>query len=120
MRKFIFITFLVSSLAVIIFAFWLFSRQPSAEQMAKAFPNNAYQTFAQGKNVTLYSLKPGGNIAGAEEFYGYPVLAKTDIKDENLQTLLKRSLLNSMAFPDSAACFNPRHGLRIMSNEQTL
>ncbi len=118
MRKIILIILVVFGLAAILAAFWLFSKHPSAKQLAAAFPNNSAEIFNSGKSLTLFSLKPGEQIEGAENFHGFSILGKTEIKDENFQKLVKRAFLESLANgSERAKCFNPRHGLRISAGD---
>lgn len=107
-------------LTVLIFSFWLLSRQPSNEQINKAFPSDSFKLFNDGKNITLYSLKPGGQIESKEDFHYFTVLGKTEVKSGSSRFLLKHFLVNGMVSAYGAACFNPRHGLRILDEEKTL
>ena len=121
MRKPLFITFIIIALAVIVTSLWYFSRQPSPAQIARAFPNNSVQIFDLGKKVTVFALKPDGKIENAEEFHGYSVLGKTEIKDEDFQGLIKRAFLDSLlGGKEAAKCFNPRHGLRISDDKTSV
>lgn len=112
--------FIGVALTVLIFSFRLFSRQPSSEQITKAFPSDSFKLFNDGKNFTLYSLKPEGRIEGKEDFHYFTVLGKTEVKSGSSRFLLKHFLLNGMVSAYGAACFNPRHGLRISDGEKTL
>jgi hypothetical protein len=119
MRKIILIIFVVFSLSAILASFWLFSKHPSSEQIAKAFPNNSAEIFNTGKSLMLFSLKPGEQLEGTENFHGFSVLGKTEIRDENFQKLVKRAFLESLSIGASerAKCFHPRHGLRISAGD---
>ncbi len=113
-------TAIFTFLVIVAAFFWNYSRQPNAEIIAQAFPEDSFEIFSRGKNVTLYSLKPDRKIGGNEIFHGFTVLKKTKIDSSNKQFLLKRSLTNGMIGSQGAACFNPRHGLRIVDGEKTV
>lgn len=119
MRRYAFFIFIAISLAILGGAIWLFSLGPSEAQIKKAFPDGAYSFFQNAKSITLYSLKPDSPVEGAGDFHGYTILAKTEIKDERFGYLIKRSFLNSFSLGSGrAACFNPRHGLRLEDGEK--
>ena len=96
------------------------NRKPTPEQLSKAFPNDSYEVFTKSQQVTLYSLEPEKRIAGKELFHGYSVLGKTEVSNRKLQSELKSSLVKAMAGADGAACFTPRHGLRLTSGDKTV
>ena len=100
--------------------FWNYLRQPDAEQIAQVFPDDSDQVFNRGEKVTLYSLEPKESIDGSGKFHGYRILKETQIDGSSRQSLLKRSLTNGMVGSHGAACFNPRHGLRIVDGEKTV
>ncbi len=110
----------IISLLITAVIFWNYLRQPDAEQIAQVFPNNSYQIFNRGEKITLYSLEPKESIDGNETFHGYKILKETLIDSSSKQFLLKRSLTNGMIGSHGAACFNPRHGLRIVDGEKTV
>lgn len=122
LRQVIFYTFLVSTISITAFAFWLFSRQADKEQIAKAFPDQSFQTYSNGKTLTLYSIEPFKQIENAEDFHGSAILGKTEITNRSFLDFITHAFLNDMAnaFDASAACFNPRHGIRITDEKQTL
>src|SRR5436190_15427716 len=121
MRKIIFITFIILSLSAIIGSIWLFSKYPSAEQIAQAFPNNSAEIFNSGDKLILFSLQPEGKSFDAEDFHGYKVLKQTEIKEESFQKLIKNTFLKSLTDRnESAKCFEQRHGLRILRESSTL
>jgi hypothetical protein len=119
LRRIVFYTFLVSTIAVTAFALWFFSGSPGEEQMAKAFPLTSHQVFTEGKSLTLYALDPKEKIPGAEDFRGFSVRGKTEIRDRGFQNFLKNSFIKSLSDEASAKCFNPRHGLRISDGKRT-
>jgi hypothetical protein len=111
---------IIIGLVIIVFAFWNYLRQPNAEQIAKAFPEDSFEVFNNGKNITLYSLEPQEKNDRNDTFHGYKILKETVIDSSSKQFLLKRSLTNGMIGSHGAACFNPRHGLRIVDGEKTV
>ncbi len=119
LHKIVFYTFLVSTISILAFAFWIFSEEPNKEQIAKAFPLDSYQVFTKGKNVTLYFLEPSQKNQKKETFHKYTVLEKTEIKEKSFQSFLKNSFIKSITNKESK-CFNPRHGLRISDGKQKL
>src|SRR5918993_1481937 len=96
------------------------NRKPAPEQPRKAFPNDSYEVFTKSQQVTLYSLEPEKRIAGKELFHGYSVLGETEVSSQKLQSELKSSLVKAMAGAYGAACFNPRHGLRLLNGDKTV
>ena len=80
--------------------------------------------FAKGQ-LFLYSLDPKGGIGYAvnndEVFHGFTILGRAEITDEKD----KAALINGFAKGISentntfAACFNPRHGLRLKVGTNT-
>lgn len=119
-RKIIFPILAIVALVILIFVVRDLSQQPSSDEIAKGFPADSYQVFKNGKNVTLYSIQPESSGRDGESFHGFLVLGKTLVNSENSQVLLKHFLLNAIPDAYGAACFNPRHGLRITDNEKTL
>ncbi len=121
LRKVIFYTFLVSTISITAFAFWFFSSHPTEEQITEAFPSNSYQTFSNGKKLTLYSIEPFKKFENSEKFLNYSVISKSEIHDGSFQKFLKHAFLNDASTTlQGAACFNPRHGLRISDGSETL
>ena len=119
MRKPLLIIFVIVTLSIMVSALLYFAQKPSDEQIRRAFPNNSAEVYDLGKNVTLFALKLDGKIENAEDFHGYSVLSKTEIKDQDFQELVKNAFIKSLSGgTESTKCFNPRHGLRI-SNDKT-
>lgn len=121
LRSIIFFAFLAISLGVTAFAFWYFSFSLSEDQRAKAFPESSYQIFKTSDRLTLYLLDPTGKSGAKENFHGFSIITKTEIKARNHQNLLKRSFLKSIiSNVEKTECFTPRHGLQISDGKQTL
>jgi hypothetical protein len=77
--------------------------------------------------VELYALRPeparfesAGD--GTRRFHGYEVLADAALTDPLLATQLAQLISRGLAESDGSAalCFNPRHGLRVVRDGQTL
>ena len=121
-RKIVFYSFLTVTILVAVFAFWLFSRQPAAEQLKSAFPSDSFSVFQNGDSMTLFAIKPLREGSKDDNFQGYPVLGKSEIKNPNFAAFLKRSFLNDVAnsFDVPPACFSPRHGIRVVHEGKEL
>ena len=121
LRKIIFFAFLAITLAITAFAFWYFSHPLSEEERAKAFPENSFKILKNSDKLMLYALNPVSKTQSAEDFRGFPVITKTEVKTKTHQNLLKRSLLKSMIGETvKNECFKPRHALRLSDGKQTL
>lgn len=78
------------------------------------------------KQLELYSLAPRGKDDSEpkqtqETFHGWRVLGKTTIPDSRLQSKISRKLTEGLESQHGgrAACFEPHHGLRIVTDEGT-
>ncbi len=82
-------------------------------------PKDVSAAFEKATEVTLYSLDPGHGYKGDDNFHGWKVLGKTTLKDDQLKKVWSavekgRKASNGMV----AACFNPRHGLRVVRDKE--
>lgn len=96
------------------------TRQTTMAEVNRAFPPESYQLFLKAEKLTLYLLKPESTNADAEKFQGYEVAGKTEIAEVRHQKELKGAFIREMAGAKGAECFNPRHGLRVVSEEKTI
>jgi hypothetical protein len=87
------------------------------------FPSAALQALRQDDHAVLYSLEPNQEMnpdSPRELLHRYPVLGKTELSSardrEMLETLLEDS---THGVRDAAACFEPRHALRIKGPQGT-
>jgi hypothetical protein len=68
--------------------------------------------------LIVYSTEPDGNrgAAGEEVFHGHLVLGKVEVHDpERRAELWKEFKASLTTTPNEVKCFNPRHGLRVVS-----
>jgi hypothetical protein len=79
------------------------------------------------ESLVLYSLQPtwfGENVAKNEEeqFHGFKVLGKTEIKDAAVRRKIMTALSDAIARRPKvgAKCFEPRHGIRVASAGRTV
>lgn len=121
-RKLVFLAFLGITLAITAFAIWFFSSLPGEDRIAGAFPADSFEVFKNSQTLTLYVLDPDKKTSGAGSFQGYAVIRQTRIRDRNLQTFLRRSLIRSITRPHqpTAACFRPGHALRVSDGRRSL
>jgi hypothetical protein len=86
---------------------------------------NAIPDIADQDQLTLYSIDgkrfgPGKNPDAAETFYEYPVLGHIDMIDGQQRRDLLAALRNGLnEGKQTAKCFWPRHGIRIVSHGKT-
>ncbi len=75
--------------------------------------------------VTLYSLDPVTRVETTKTddqiFHGYDILGKTELSDPKEKSLLLKSFAQGVRESNGmvAACFDPRHGIRIVSDSST-
>ena len=80
--------------------------------------------FTKGQ-LFLYSLDPKGGIGYAvnndQVFHGFTILGKTQIMDETDKAALVRDFAKGIGENTNTfgACFNPRHGLRLVVGSNT-
>ena len=91
----------------------------------KLSESEVLQILATSDSAVLYSLEPwtSPNTAG-ERLQGFLVRGKTELdhsKTQEATTAFKDAILawESSGNNFAAACFDPRHALRIVSNEHT-
>lgn len=115
------ILFLLIGVSVVGWGIYAFQRLTTPEttmaEVNRAFPADSYQIFLNGSKLTLYALKPERQNETGENFHGYRILGKTEIDPVQHQKELKGAFIREMAGAKSAACFNPRHGLRVVGNK---
>lgn len=96
------------------------TRQTTMAEVNRAFPPESYRLFLKAEKLTLYALKPESTNTDAEKFQGYEVAGKTEIAEVKHQKELKGAFIREMAGAKGAACFNPRHGLRVETEGKTI
>ena len=95
----------------------------NAEDAPKRLLPEVAQALESASSITLLSLDP--NIQDArpftKKFHHYRVLGQTDVTDlgsqERVATAIKNAVRDFNGL--SAACFNPRHGVRIVTPQGT-
>jgi len=77
--------------------------------------------------LILYSIRGDAyrytrNVKSAEDFHGFPVLGKMEIREAEKRGVIAAALKQGIASAsgDVIACFWPRHGLRVVSNSRTV
>jgi hypothetical protein len=92
----------------------------------RAFPNrDARITFEKSERLIVYSLDPGSEGRDlnpkAEQFHGFSVLGRTEIKDKRTQEEIVTDLYSSLSYlGQMALCWEPRHGIRAIRDGQTV
>lgn len=88
----------------------------------RSLPAPIVDAFANPDEVTLYSLTTEWAGGSLEQFHGFAVLGKTEVKDAATRRKLFTAFANGIEDHDGsvAACFIPHHGLRVRTGKQTL
>lgn len=86
-------------------------------------PKEAKEAFQKAAEFDLYSLDPspeGRNDKSPERFHGWKVLGKIALKGDTARTI-HDAIEKGREDSDGkvAACFNPRHGVRIVQDQKT-
>ena len=97
--------------------------KPTAKQLAAAFPAGSRSILRESDTLILYRLT--GSAFRTEKgdfgFDGYPMVGKTIIRDKATRQKIITAYEEGLADTNfSAACFNPRHGIRVEKNKQRL
>jgi hypothetical protein len=116
-------------------AWWAFAqhgkpeplRIPTREELQRAFPHDVDAVLENAKRFVLYSTSPTPSGVEKERFHGYGVLGKMTVADPAPKKQLLAALYDGIAeaqrptkegFRHTAAgCFNPRHGIRALSQD---
>lgn len=81
-----------------------------------------YRTVGTPDQLTLYSLdfrafEPGATVvAKTQLFHGYPILGKMEIAEAEQRLEIHVAVTNAIGGDEFAACFWPRHGLRVVQD----
>lgn len=78
---------------------------------------------AAPKDALAVAPKPATEApAAAEAFHGWHVLGKTTVKDAEVRQKFVAAFLKGVAENEgiAAGCFNPRHGIRMVHDGQTI
>jgi hypothetical protein len=70
--------------------------------------------------IEVMALDPRGGDESKDAFHDYKVLARTTVKDEDARKTLAAAVLKGIAEGEAITkCFEPRHGLRVVSKRKT-
>lgn len=85
-------------------------------------PQYAIDALDNGESFELLSLDPTElDKPATDRFRGYRVLGQTTITDDTMRNQLVAALKKGVEARDGyAACFNPRHGIRVVHNGKTV
>jgi hypothetical protein len=102
--------------AVTLAVYWAAARDNS-------IPKDALEAFEKATEFEMYSLDPGrvpAKDAGTGLFHQWKVLGKTTVKGDEVKTV-RTAVVKGAEDSDGmvAACFNPRHAIRIVHDKKT-
>lgn len=85
------------------------------------FSKEVRQALQDAETMELISLQPERD-ASADGFHDWKVLGRTKIDGSRERSRIASSVLKGISESDGsvAACFNPRHGIRVVVKEQTI
>src|SRR4051794_13315589 len=88
-------------------------------------PQPALTALEKGKKFELYSLSPEHFAADKlppKHFHSWEVLGSTKVEKADVRQKLVAALKKAAAENDgvAAACFNPRHGIRVVHDGKTI
>lgn len=83
-------------------------------------PEELQAILDKAEEFELYSLSPEPQKEDA--FHGWKVLGKTTVKDAEVRKKLVAALKKGVSENEGevAACFNPRHGIRVTHDKKTV
>jgi len=93
----------------------------SANEVRNVIPATAAAILEQADHFELLSLNPSYQQKAAEgDFHGHRVLGTAAINDDETRKKLVSTFKGAVAENQGivAACFNPRHGIRVTRNEK--
>jgi hypothetical protein len=93
----------------------------AASEVRNVIPATAAAILEQADHFELLSLNPDQRRKAAEgDFHGYRVLGTAVISDTETRKKLVSTFKKAVAENQGtiAACFNPRHGIRVTRNEK--
>ncbi len=97
-----------------------FHREENVFSPAEQKVLNSAQQF------TIFALNPGGRPTEGEEvageFHGFPILGQAEIRNPAERAALLHALYYGIddSNGNAASCFDPRHGIRVTSNGETV
>ncbi|WP_417384005.1 hypothetical protein [Gimesia sp.] len=112
----------VLSLMLVLLLIGCTSDRPSMEPSGDKMPADAAAALKEAPEWELFSLNPciEEDPDDASRFHGWKILGSTRITDATTRQQLLQSLEESVAANPGivAACFSPRHGIRVKYKEQ--
>lgn len=109
-----------SRAGLLVLCLMLWSCQDAAPPAGAKLPAEAEAALRLAPKWELFSLDPEvePDEAKPETFHGWKVLGSVEIKDKSTRQKLLDSLRASVAANPGvvAACFSPRHGIRVKQN----
>jgi hypothetical protein len=91
--------------------------------MPNEIPKDARLALEQADSFELFSLSPDRPEKPLKDgFQGWKILGKTSVKDKEVRKKLVTAFEQGIEQMDGlpAACFNPRHGLRVTRKGKTV
>ena len=84
-------------------------------------PDDVRAVLESADQFELLSLNPDPREKPKDGFHGWKVLGRTTVKDADTRKKLVDALQKGVAENDGtvAACFNPRHGIRVTQGGKT-
>lgn len=87
-------------------------------------PSNARQCLFQSSEMILYSIDPAHSFEPKKNeiaMQSFKVLGSLPIEDVNTKLALANEIkrVTSVLLPFSAACFNPRHAIRVSNQKES-
>jgi hypothetical protein len=88
-------------------------------------PEPALTALGKGEKFELFSLSPEHfteDKRPPNHFHGWEVLGSTKVEKADVRKQLVAALKKAAAENDgvAAACFNPRHGIRVVQEDKTI
>lgn len=94
----------------------------ASEVAENRVPDDIREILEKAESFELYSLNPRHSKENPEKsFHGYPILGKTEVKEAKTRAKLVAAFERGVKENQDrvAACFNPRHGIRVVRQGKT-
>lgn len=96
------------------------TKQPPTDTPKNQLPTEASNALRNATTFELFSLNPNqrDQESGIDTFHGWTILGSVEISDSETRTTLLDALEAGIAENEGlvAACFDPRHGIRVRYN----
>jgi hypothetical protein len=88
---------------------------------SEKFPDEIRVPLEKAEQFELLSINPGHQATGDDRFHKWVVLGRMRVTDGNTRQVLLAALKKGVEASDgtTAACFNPRHGIRVIHGGKT-